>query len=122
MKLPASYLILLKHSNGGCPEINLAESNDGSISWSINRFFHLNDDKNDPEGLWNATKSWRSCVGRDALPIGGDGGGNLFFINTSSAGDGAVKICVHDDYFAIHMLAPSFEEFIDRLTVDPDFI
>ena len=93
----------------------------GAGSWAVNTFFHLNDDKRAPNNLWNVVETWRRILGKEGLPIANDGGGNVFFIDTASI-LAAVKICVHDDSFAIRDLAPSFEEFIDQLSVDPDFI
>jgi len=121
--LPRAYLELLRHANGGHPELDSIEPQNapGASRWSVNRFFYLNDDKRGSESLWVALEAWRPILGAGALPIANDGGGNLFFIDTTSK-NGAVKVCVHDDNFAIRELASSFEEFIDQLSIDPDFI
>jgi len=70
--------------------------------------------------LWRATEIWQPRLGKGALPIGSDGGGNVFFIDTTSGG--AVKVCIHDENFAVREIASSFEEFIDRLLANPDYV
>ena len=123
LELPLAYLELLRHANGGHPELDSIEPPNapGASRWSVNRFFYLTDDKRGSESLWEALEAWRPILGKAALPIANDGGGNLFFIDTTSK-NGAVNICIHDDNFAIREMAPSFEEFVDRLSIDPDFI
>jgi hypothetical protein len=50
-----------------------------------------------------------------------DGGGNQFFLDLTTSPP-AVKVCVHDENFSIVDIAPSFESFIDGLSLDPDMI
>jgi len=119
--LPPSYLALLRHANGGHPELDSMEPANGGSRWAVNTFFHLSDDKTESGSLWRAAETWQQILGKAALPIANDGGGNVFFIDTAS-NSGAVKVCIHDDNFAVRDLAASFEDFIDRLSIDPDFI
>ena len=121
--LPEAYIKLLQHANGGHPEVDSIEpiGRPQAAKWAVNRFYHLDDDKASTTNLWNVTEKWRSILGKNAIPFAGDGGGNQFFLdlNTQAA---SVKLCVHDEKFAVVELAPTFEAFIDALFVDPDMI
>jgi hypothetical protein len=121
--LPTAYLEFLQYANGGHPELDSFEAADPphSSRWSINRFYHLDDDSNSPASLWMAMRRWRSILGKDALPFAADSGGNQYFLDLTREPP-PVKICLHDEEFAIVQLAPTFEAFIDRLSVDPDMI
>jgi hypothetical protein len=55
------------------------------------------------------------------LPIGQDGGGNLFVLNFDTHPP-SVVVVVHDEGFREIPLASSFERFIDGLELDPDEI
>ena len=48
--LPADYKALLRFSNGGHPQLDSFDTEDGQ--WSINRFYHLTSDVEDVGGLW----------------------------------------------------------------------
>ncbi len=121
--LPEDYLVLLRQSNGGHPELDSIEpiGRPGATRWAVNRFYHLDNDKTSPESLWSAMEKWRRILGNNALPVAADGGDNQFFIDLDTS-LGAVKICVHDENFSIVDIAPSFEAFIDGLSPDPDMI
>jgi len=121
VKLPFLYLSLLSYANGGHPQLDSIEvtSTVGKSRWSVNYFFYLNDDKDGTMSLWYAMNTWCKIIGKGSLPIANDGGGNVFFIDNTTD---AVKVCIHDTKFALRDIASSLEEFIDRLSVDPDFI
>jgi hypothetical protein len=121
-KLPENYVKLLRHSNGGHPELDSIEPVDRpGTRWAVNRFYFLDEDKTSVGSLWSAVEKWRKILGEHALPFAADGGGNQFFLDLNMTPP-SVKICIHDQNFAIVDLAPSFDEFVDRLSVDPDMI
>lgn len=119
--LPEEYLRLLRYSNGGHPELDSIEpfGRPGAARWAVNRFYHLDEDRTSTASLWAAAERWRPELGTDALPFAADGGGNQFFLDFR-ASPPAVKVCVHDEDFAIVDIAPSLEAFIDALSIDPD--
>jgi hypothetical protein len=123
ISLPELYLKLLRHSNGGHPEIDSIESvaKPGTSRWAVNRFYHLDNDTTSVGSLWAATEKWRSILGEKSIPFASDGGGNQFFLDLRTS-PAKVKVCVHDQNFAFIDLAHSFESFIDGLSVDPDMI
>ncbi|MGA9780391.1 MAG: SMI1/KNR4 family protein [Verrucomicrobiia bacterium] len=121
--LPKSYLRLLQHSNGGHPELDsiVPVSRPGAARWAVNRFHYLDTDKTSAGSLWAAAEKWKNILGEGCLPFAADGGGNQFFLDFKISPP-PVKICVHDENFSIVDVAPTFESFIDGLTVDPDMI
>jgi hypothetical protein len=123
--LPTSYVEFLRFSNGGHPELDTfrIESGGKQYEWGVDRFFHISDDLDSTEDvMWN----YRNLPGdppRTLLPIGCDGGGNLIFLDLSEDGDGRIFFWVHDDpNLPLLHVADSFEEFIDMLTLNPDYI
>ncbi len=121
--LPESYLVLLRHSNGGHPELDSIRpiGKPESTQWAVNTFYFLDTDKQSNMSLWAATEQWQRVLGKNAIPFAMDGGGNQFFLDFKTSPP-AVKICVHDENFNIEDIAPSFEAFIGALSVDPDMI
>jgi hypothetical protein len=121
--LPSEYVAFLRHSNGGHPERNsfkpagLAED----VMWGVSRFYHLDDDRTDLEGIWGATNEWRAVISGKIVPIGDDGGGNQILL-WFDKGPPMVKICVHDESMRLIHVADSFSEFIDLLSDDPSMI
>jgi hypothetical protein len=121
--LPPQYLSLLRYANGGHPYLDSIEVGDPSdkARWSVNRFYHLDDGPRSSTSLWAATETWRPYLGAHAFPFAADGGGNQFVLDLETSPP-SVKVCIHDAQFAIVDVAPSFEEFIERLSVDPDMV
>jgi hypothetical protein len=121
--LPEDYIELLRHSNGGHPEVDSIQpiGRPEAARWAVNRFYHLDDDKNSTASLWAVTENWRTILGEKTIPFATDGGGNQFFLDLKTSPP-SVKLCVHDDKFSIVEIAPSFWAFIDALSVDPDMI
>src|SRR5579871_6743623 len=74
--LPNEYLVFLHHSNGGHPERNSLKPKGrvADVFCGVSRFYHLNHDKDDLEGLWAATRDWRRVLSGNVVPIGNDGG------------------------------------------------
>jgi hypothetical protein len=122
LSLPKEYIELLQYSNGGHPELDSfrIENEDSIDLWGINRFYHLDDDKQSLENLWRATEEWQKVLGTSIVPIENDGGGNQICLDMSS--NGAVFLCIHDRKFRRIEIAQSIVEFIDLLEEDPDMI
>lgn len=121
--IPRTLRGLLEHSNGGHPELDsflLLDSPTGE-RFAVNRFFHLQTGDESPDSFTYAIKHWRKIIGNKSLPFASDGGGNLFFLDTSKE-PAPVMLCLHDEKMAIKQLAPNFESFIDGLETDPDMI
>jgi hypothetical protein len=123
LSLPESYLQFLRHANGGHPELNcflpLGASADNR--WSIDVFYHLGPDQEEPNNIWLMTQRWRSVLGESVVPIAQDGGGNQVYLDFR--GDAPmVKLCVHDEEFKTISVADSFDSFVDMLHEDPDMI
>ncbi len=121
VSLPPEYLEFLKYSNGGRPELDVlreADSDDFS-DWAVEHFFHLSGDQTDPYGLWSTMRNCRWMLGEKDIPFAMDGLGNYFVLDTSTT-PAEVLVCDMDDNREFIELAPSFEEFIDRLDFEPD--
>jgi hypothetical protein len=122
IKLPENYQKFLRHSNGGHPELDSIESSgDAGNKWAVNGFYFLNEDKSSTGSFWAAVEKWRKILGNHALPIAADSGGNQFFLDLIVTPP-SVKVCVHDENFSMLSLSPSFEAFIDGLSIDPNMI
>ena len=121
--LPEAYLQLLRYSNGGHPELDSVEpaSRSEAVRWAVNRFHFLDNDRTSSGSLWAVAEKWRSILGEGSLPFASDAGGNQFFLDLKTS-PARVKLCLHDENFAIVEVAPAFEAFIDRLSADPDMI
>jgi cell wall assembly regulator SMI1 len=119
VELPVGIRKLLAISNGGHPELDSIKGQHGEFA--IDTFYHLPKDDRGPESFWYAIDHWRPILGAKALPFASDGGGNQFFIDLDSA-EQPVKICLHDRDMTVLVVARSFEQLIDSLSVNPDFI
>ncbi len=121
--LPETYIELLRQVNGGHPELDSIQpiGRPNAARWGVNRFYHLDEDKTSATSLWNVTEKWREILCENAIAFASDGGGNQFFLDMNTSPP-SVKLCVHDENCAVVEIAPSFEIFIDALSVDPDMI
>lgn len=121
--LPKEYLLLLRHANGGHPELDsfLPLDEPGMGRWAIDHFYCLDKDKNSTENLWLVVEKWRPILGSFSLPFARDGGGNQFYLDLCNHPN-PVGVCIHDENFRTIEIAPSFDVFIDGLEIDPDMI
>jgi hypothetical protein len=123
--LPESYLTFLRFSNGGHPELDTFTLPTGE-EWAVNTFFHIASDTaatDDCEDvMWCYHHRWPGAH-RALLPIANDGGANLFCLNLEGNRHGEVVVQVHDEpgFPQVH-LADSFDEFVDGLALNPDYI
>jgi hypothetical protein len=124
-QLPPSYIAFLMFSNGGCPELDtFCFENEGSHEeWAVDRFFHIASDMDSTESVvWNYRHRWPGAP-KEILPIGRDGGGNLVCLDLSNPVKEKVVLWIHDTlHHSLLMVANSFEEFIDSLVMNPDYI
>jgi hypothetical protein len=121
--LPNEYLEFLRHANGGSPEIDSFRPK-GLVEddlWGVNRFYFLNNDREDLEGVWKATEEWRAVLHTNIVAIGDDAGGNQIILLFDKMPP-SVELCIHDEGMRMIHVADSFGEFIDMLTEDPDMI
>jgi hypothetical protein len=123
IRLPTDFTALLRHSNGGHPELDSFKpiGRPGVASWAVNQFYRLDDDKSSSSNLWTATEKWQPILGKNALPFASDAGGSQFFLDLAT-NPPVVKGCLHDENFQVVDLAPSFEAFINGLESDPEMI
>jgi hypothetical protein len=113
VKLPDDYLSFLRFSNGGHPKCGSFESPSGDEPsfWTINLFYHLEDERDDLEGLWGATDEWQPFLPPKTIPIGDDGCGNQIALSCET---GSVHLCLHEGMHLIP-IASSFSDFLDLL-------
>src|SRR5215210_6636960 len=66
LKLPDDYLALLRHANGGHPELEsvLQLDRSGFTEWGVNNFYYLDEDKASFESLWRETEWLRQILGK----------------------------------------------------------
>lgn len=119
--LPADYVSLLMHSNGGHPEVDtIAPMGRTDIaSTAVSRFFFLTEDRENQGGLWGAVRMMGSILGEKQIPFASDGGGNPFVLDMTTTPPMVWK-CIVDERYARRDVASSFTDFIDRLEIDPD--
>ena len=123
LPVPDTLLTLLRFSNGGHPELDSFNPSgvEDTNSFGVNSFYFLTEDRQAPYSLWEAVRIWRPYIGQRALPFAEDGGGNIIFLDLT-VDPPTVKVCWHDENYRIGEMAPSFEEFIDGLCENPDYI
>ena len=119
VKLPEDMLNLLRHSNGGHPELDsfVPEGSTCENRWAVARFYHLSANR-DSLCLTTATSEWEKILGKGCIPIAHDGGGNQIYLDET----GQIALCIHDESFKKIPVAKSFADFIDMLESDPDMI
>jgi hypothetical protein len=117
--LPDTYKALLRFSNGGHPEWSSIGGRVQAMGLAVSRFFFLSTKENSCENRLNAWKEWNGILGNGCIPFANTGGGDVFFLDASSV-PMAVKGWFHEG--SVVNIASSFEEFIDGLYLDPDFI
>ena len=120
--LPRVYREFIQVANGASPEADSIDDEDGE-EWSVNNFFFVGPDNGSTESVvWNHINRWPG-IPPDFLPIARDAGDNLFLMDTAAGHSDEVWIWVHDDPDKpLRKLADHFEEFIDRLYLNPDYI
>jgi hypothetical protein len=121
--LPDEYVVFLRHSNGGHPELDaiLLEGKEGLPPRGVDHFYFLNSDQDGPQSLWSGASGWRKLLGPNFVAFAEDAGGNpyLFDLSTNPL---AICTCLHDDHLALVRVSSSFGAFIDALELDPDMI
>jgi hypothetical protein len=120
-KLPQTYREFLKEVNGGHPELDTYFSEDSG--WAVDTFFAVCAALGQTESIeWNYQHKGTGAP-KSFLPFGCDGGGNLFCIDTDLQDSSPVYCCYHDtNPVTIEKICDSFSEFIDGLSLNPDYI
>lgn len=123
VRLPREYLTLLRHSNGGHPELDTYGGPGLGMSraCSIDHFYFLTDDAVSPESIWSAAEAWRGVLGALRVPFAEDGGGNPFVFDFSTD---PPSVWIHrtEEGNAGQRLASTFGEFVDGLVMNPESI
>ena len=123
-KLPSSYVDLIMYSNGGHPELDTFSAEDDE--WSVSRFFSIEPEDTSTENvIWNYRHNKLRGLPDSLLPIAGDGGGNLFYLDLAYGEKAPVLIFIHDHDIPtrkLQKLAETFADFIDGLHENPDYI
>jgi hypothetical protein len=123
-RLPRSYIDFLLFSNGGHPELDTFSVGVDSKQWagSVDTFFHISSDQSSTEDVvWNYNRL-SHLNPRTILPIAQDGGGNIICLDLGSVSYGEVLLWTHDlPGYPLLVISSSFEDFLDRLTVNPAY-
>lgn len=118
--LPASYVAFLRQADGGHPEFG-AFLPDGAASgeWSdVDWFYGVANPA--VEYVGEVLAAWRATLGRGALPIGRDGGGNQLFLQLDQP-SAPVWLWMHDPE-GRRKVADDFAAFVAALQQNPDLI
>lgn len=118
--LPASYVELMRHADGGTPEIGSCHP-EGVLNdelFDLDRFYALANPN--VENVRDVHARWSSVLGNGMLPLGEDGGGNQVYIALLDSPP-AVWLYRHESGERLK-LASSLEAFIEALVPNPDFI
>jgi hypothetical protein len=91
------------------------------IRWEVSRFYHLDGNEDDLEGLWASTREWQSVLSANIVAIGNDGGGNQLLLSFEKDPP-TIKLCIHDEGMRVIDVANSFGEFVDMLSEDPEML
>jgi len=120
-KIPEAYKSFLRFADGGHPEVGCfyLHGSDVNNGFDVDWFYSVANPA--VELVKNVLKNWGGILGDGMLPIGCDGGGNLIYLDLSSDAS-SVWLYLHDEDKKRLKVADSFEQFIDGLTVNPDFI
>jgi SMI1 / KNR4 family (SUKH-1) len=120
-KIPKNYKDFLEFSNGGHPEASSISYGGDDECADIDVFFHLTENQDDKYGVWYNTGILHSFFsGKQRIAIAQDGGGNTIFIDISDEKEDIYIYYIPEKNLV--RIAHSFEEFIDNLFIDPDFI
>lgn len=119
--LPKAYIDFIREVDGGHPEIGsfFPQGETTTNSFSVDWFYSFSNPN--IESINIALDGWGKILGSMALPIARDAGGNQFFLNLSDAVP-SVWVYLHDENGEKIKLADSFEEFLAKLTINPDLI
>ncbi|MBI9015771.1 MAG: hypothetical protein JEZ07_00785 [Phycisphaerae bacterium] len=106
---------------GGSSQLNCFVSVEAEFNdvWAIDLFYSLTTDGPYCINLKNAMQTYGPRIGDNCLPIACDGGDNQIFLNFKFQ-PAKVQLCIHDECFKIIDVANCFEDFIDRLYLEPE--
>ncbi len=124
-RMPSAYIDFLMFANGGSPEVDTfyVEIDGNREDWNVNHFFRISTDPNRPDDvIWNY-RHLQASAPRQILPIADNGGGDLICLDLTEESNSRVLLWIHDKpEDRLHLVANSFEEFVDSLTTNPDYI
>lgn len=122
-RLPKGYRQLLIHANGGHPELDsfVPDSGKAAEIWSIDTIYFLDENEHSPDSVLVALDRWKTISGEKRLPIARDGGNNQIFLDFTSD-PATVGLAIVDDGIFFRKISDNFEDFVDSLQSNPDFI
>lgn len=124
--LPPEYRHFLLQHNGGRPERNYFQIEDGNGDSLIDWFLCIR--PGDANDLASVVRMFQNRVPRTLLPIARDPFGNLICIAVSGENVGKVYFWDHEeevaegeipDYRNLHLVSESFDRFLEGLTPLP---
>jgi hypothetical protein len=133
-RLPDSFKEYLAAANGGYLEyvIDVETGQGRTEPLSFCGLFSANESGSDGETLIGAIRLGRevSKIPKGVLPFARDGGGSIVYLDLSPSGNGRVVAFVHGlpewagrrTKDALVELAPSFDEYVEKLRVDRDSV
>ncbi len=123
--LPATYIDFLRFTNGGQPELDTfyVSTDAGVEAWNVNSFFHISSDTDSTESVMWVYSQLRRFLPERVLPIADNGGGDVISLDLRAESYGHVILWVHGEpALPLRTVASSFEEFVNSLEVNPDYI
>jgi hypothetical protein len=113
-ELPHDYAEFLRRRNGGCPNRNFLDLEDGGFS--IEAFYSTSTDPRDAYGSVFASRWPREDLGRRVIAVAGDGSGDQLVIDVENGG--AIAWWRHDEG-TVTEIAESFSALLGALGHDP---
>lgn len=120
-KAPDDYKKFLRYADGGHPEIGcfVPKGSHSENAFEVDWFYSIAN--NQIESVGEAQKKWGRLLGHLTAAIGRDGGGNQLYLDLTSD-VATVWLFLHDESGKRIKIADSFEDFINGLIINPDFI
>ncbi|MGP3591072.1 SMI1/KNR4 family protein [Vagococcus sp. WN89Y] len=121
IKLPSDYREFLKKHNGGYPQPDSFDFDDGNDGSSVDKFLEVGDSKN--ESIVEYYNDYKARIPKNFFPVAKDAGGNLILIEINDAGSG-VYYWDHENETDdgdtpgmdnMYLITPNFNDFIDNL-------
>lgn len=119
--LPPSYIELVRHADGGHPEVGSCYPQGvqpGGELFDLDCFYALANPA--VENVRDVHARWGGILGSGMLPLGRDGGGNQVYVSLRET-PASVWLYRHENGQRLK-LANSLDTFIESLTPNPDFV
>lgn len=117
-RIPQSYRALMRHADGGHPEVGTCPLEAGGLLLDVDHFYALANPG--LEQVKDVLASWGPLLGEGMLPIGRDGGDNQIYLALREE-PASVWLYRHGNGQRLK-LAKDLEAFVESLIPNPDFI